>query len=535
MAEKSVRVDIVILTVLREEFAAVLRYLQRARSAPYVPESLNHYAWEIGEIPLHGTKQAYVVALGMLGQAGNISSALATQAALEQWRPTYLFFVGIAGGFPVDGITNGDIVISDMIYGYEYGKIDQGFHPRNNLIFSSDKALQNKAISYVDKDNSWREKLPVSADAYYPKVIKGNIASGDKVIDDPGNDFFAQVLRSFDRVHAVEMEGAGVASAIEQIKDRFFVRFLMIRGISDMPRVNHIGDVRGTQERDLWKQRATLAAAAFTVTYIAAGLPTPPGWRNYSEKRYNRSLIVVIVTLCVILIPLFTYLTANRTGALPANNQMPTALPTPTPDPALEQALHWKVIISDSFNGDSSSLPITRTVDQFADVQTSIVENRYQIRMNAFGETIAWALPHPTGVYTDFLACVDILKVAGPLDSSAAIMFRAIEIKHDETNAWFYGVRLVPDQQSYRIKGNVQNQNDFEHTDFISSHVIETHGTNRFCILATGSHFRYYINGAYVHENSGSELKAGKINLGLGIPRKGESIYQFDNLEIRAP
>jgi hypothetical protein len=62
------------------------------------------------------------------------------------------------------------------------------------------------------------------------------------------------------------------------------VSFLMVRGISDMPRPAGESEIRGTQERDAWKGRAAMAAARFTVSVIANGLPTPPAQEERPER-----------------------------------------------------------------------------------------------------------------------------------------------------------------------------------------------------------------------------------------------------------
>ena len=86
-----------------------------------------------------------------------------------------------------------------------------------------------------------------------PKVISCEIASGEKVVEDPTNEFFAQVLKMWPKVKAVEMEGAGIGSAIEQAQSlKIPVGFMIIRAISDLPRPEEEGDeTRGTEERDL--------------------------------------------------------------------------------------------------------------------------------------------------------------------------------------------------------------------------------------------------------------------------------------------
>ena len=68
-------------------------------------------------------------------------------------------------------------------------------------------------------------------------------------------------------VKAVEMEGAGIGSAIEHAQSQLSsVGFMVIRAISDLPRPEEEGNVaQGTKERDDWKPYASDVAAAFTI------------------------------------------------------------------------------------------------------------------------------------------------------------------------------------------------------------------------------------------------------------------------------
>lgn len=173
----------------------------------------------------------------------------------------------------------GDIVIADVIYGYEYGKIDKNFKPRAKWIYRTDQALLNSARASALSDG-WRGQIKAEPPGTCsPKVVGGEIASGDQVVDDPTYDFFAQVLKTWPTINAVEMEGAGVAAAIEQANSLgISTRFMMIRGISDLPRRDRKG--KGRKERDAWKDYASDVAAAFTVGWIANELPLPPSARN---------------------------------------------------------------------------------------------------------------------------------------------------------------------------------------------------------------------------------------------------------------
>ena len=271
-------VDVVILTVLPEEYSRVLAKLSGLGLPQDMGSDPNIYAWRFGEAFCPNHNGAYKVAVGMIGRAGDIQSALAAKDAISRWRPNYLIFSGIAGGLPDSGLKKGDVIIADCIYGYEYGKIEEKFKPRGNWTFKTDQGLLTGANAYALQE-SWRDYIEAKPpEEYEPKVISGEIASGEKVIDDPSNEFFKQVIKQWPKVKAVEMEGAGIGSAIEQAQSlKVPVGFMVIRAISDLPRPEEDGDkTRGTEERDAWKTYASDVAAAFTIGWIGDGLPLPP-------------------------------------------------------------------------------------------------------------------------------------------------------------------------------------------------------------------------------------------------------------------
>ena len=275
-------VDVVILTVLPEEYSRVLAKLSGHSLPQDMGSDPNIYTWRFGEANCTNHSGAYKVAVGMIGRAGDIQSALAAKEAISRWRPNYLIFSGIAGGLPDSALKKGDVIIADCIYGYEYGKIEENFKPRGNWTFKTDQGLLTGAIAYACQE-SWRDRINAKPpEKCEPKVISGEIASGEKVIDDPTNEFFKQVIKQWPKVKAVEMEGAGIGSAIEQAQSlKIPVGFMVIRAISDLPRSEEEGDkTRGTEERDAWKAYASDAAAAFTIGWIADGLPLPPSAGN---------------------------------------------------------------------------------------------------------------------------------------------------------------------------------------------------------------------------------------------------------------
>lgn len=296
-------VDIVIITILQEEYEAVRQRLKNVRRDPGTEEQPNLYAWMRGEIErVEGG--SYRVVLAMAGSPGTTSGSLATSRTIARWRPRYVLLVGIAGGMKREGLSLGDVVVSSLIRAYEYGKIQEGrFEPRPDFQYPVDGSLHRTALSL--KVAPWQKGLgrrPAGATGR-SKVLAGPIASGDKVVDDVSSDFFAAVAKSFPKLLAVEMEGAGAAAAIDAAQEEGrSVGFLMIRGISDMPpaassRQQASGRNKlkkssgGTEVRDSWKVYAANAAAHFAVYVVARGWPVPPlsgvdaqDWESVSKR-----------------------------------------------------------------------------------------------------------------------------------------------------------------------------------------------------------------------------------------------------------
>lgn len=288
-------VDLVILTVLPEEYDAVCQRLDNSRPAPNAPGITNLYAWEIGEIRNADTGEEYIVAVGMIGRAGTSDSALATQNAIKLWRPRYVLFVGIAGG--LKGVEKGDVVVANIVHGYEYGKLEaQEFKPRTDWTYPADMALVNNATAFSNRNSDWIYNInstPPDGDQRKTSVIIGEVASGDKVIDDPSTKFFKKILEVWPKLKAVEMEGAGVGKAIQQAQSEGIpIGFLIIRGISDLPRPEQEGGVRGTEERDSWKRYASEVAAIFTVSFIANRLPVRPAEKETKTQIAQHETLV---------------------------------------------------------------------------------------------------------------------------------------------------------------------------------------------------------------------------------------------------
>jgi nucleoside phosphorylase/energy-coupling factor transporter ATP-binding protein EcfA2 len=263
------KIDILILTAKREEFDSVYRRLVDQKR-PNI--SSNTYNWIIGK--LQSEKGDFRVVLGIIADQGNKLSEQAVNDASQFWDFRYVIFIGIAGGMPVDDLKKGNVVISNAVFSYERGKgIFGRYTLRNDNITPPDEALVNLATTFtVNQD--WIKDIRISPPVKSePNALMGTIASGEKLMDSPKWPFFQEVMRHAEaigiKVLAFEMEAAGVATAIRHLQAKGKgIGYLIIRGISDIPRERDHAVSSATEERDNWTEFATDCAASFAMNFI---------------------------------------------------------------------------------------------------------------------------------------------------------------------------------------------------------------------------------------------------------------------------
>lgn len=269
-----VTADLVVLTVLPEEYEAVRSCLRESVLLRGTHEHPNTCAWRLGMIDASHYGAPFKVAVGM-GTPTTTFGALAASQAIRLFDPRHIAFVGVAGGFDRDGQRHRDVVVSSVVTAYEYGKVDTGgFAPRGNFTYRCNEALVRAAAAMAATGAQWwrEDENPAGP----PRVRTGMIASGDKVIDDPDEAFFVAVREMWPKLLAIEMEGAGVAAAVHEVQSQRAVGFILVRGISDMPHSKAPGAPASTQERDTWKVAASRNAARFLAHLVATAWPIPP-------------------------------------------------------------------------------------------------------------------------------------------------------------------------------------------------------------------------------------------------------------------
>jgi nucleoside phosphorylase len=276
-AETDPEVDVAFVTILQQEYEAVLRLLTRVHRAAATPHRENRYQWMFGEIVPIAAGRPYRVVVGLSGQPGTHVGLEITRDAIETFRPRYVLLVGIAGG--IGEARRGDVVVADRIYGYEYGKLHDMFRPRLHWTHPTDTAVTTAAHAMSTIHDDWhRDRVRNRPDrSWAPRIHVGPVASGNKVVDNLSHHSFKSVLDLWPDLIAVEMEGLGAAEAIRDARERHHVvNFAMVRGISDTPLSRPTSLSRQSMERSEGKILASDVAAVLAVEMIRRTWPQAP-------------------------------------------------------------------------------------------------------------------------------------------------------------------------------------------------------------------------------------------------------------------
>lgn len=234
---------VVVLTALDLEYKAVRAHLDDI-------ETHRHGAgtrYESGTI--RGTSCR--VTLGLTG-VGNHSSAVIAERAIQEFAPSAVLFVGVAGSlWPKPGL--GDVVVAERVYAYHGGTSeDDGLKSRPRA-WEAPHAVSQIA-HHLERSGSWSDRLPAGSGS--PEVRFGAIAAGEIVQNSTISREAEWIRDHYNDAIAIEMEAAGVAHAGHLNSAAVGI----VRGISDMADGTKTGD--GDIE---WQPRAAANAAAFAV------------------------------------------------------------------------------------------------------------------------------------------------------------------------------------------------------------------------------------------------------------------------------
>ena len=239
-------------------------------------------------------------ALARLSARTNVKTASEINYWVGEFRPEVFLLVGTAGGVCRPsyqdggwiGPSRGDVLISEYVHYGDYMRVvDSGRLPRYLRIDQPADDLCSEA-GVVLADESWLSFLGSrwrSAGLPSPKAHEVEIVAGEQVLDDPLDAVQQYLMEHFDRAGAVEMESAGLGSALHSLRidATYAPRYLVVRGCSDRVwargrlRALTLDDIEAartwdgissnesTAERDTWSPLAVEAASAFALALVA--------------------------------------------------------------------------------------------------------------------------------------------------------------------------------------------------------------------------------------------------------------------------
>ncbi|MET7736363.1 hypothetical protein ABZT02_34120 [Streptomyces sp. NPDC005402] len=212
---------------------------------------------------------------------GNLMVGDPTKDLIERMQPELIVFCGIAGGINGrEGISVGDLVVPPYIHYCSFAKLSK--HGRQTRFVPYDHPsirLHKYHAAHLGYD--WKErnrKNPVGGKQFRgSKVLTdSSIVAGDKVYGDPTSEEQRWVVKTFDDAVAIDMESAGVCTAVAASRDNpsYNPRLLVVRCISDM--INSKGN---NTERKVNKEATAEIASAFVHELVNEFLEDEPDTR----------------------------------------------------------------------------------------------------------------------------------------------------------------------------------------------------------------------------------------------------------------
>jgi nucleoside phosphorylase len=246
---------IVILTALQREYKAVRRHLTDLGRHCHPAGTL----FEVGVLAGHPDRR---VALAVVGE-GNAPAATITERAINEFQPSAVLFVGIAGGLR-EWLELGDVVVATRVYGYHGGHSDDKAFRARPRAWDIAHELDQVA-RHVDRADTWR-----SAISSTPAVHFSPVAAGEVLLDSTKSSIARHLRDHYNDAIAIEMESAGVALASHL---NLSTPTVTIRGISD-----HASGAKEFTDRSGAPDLAATTAAAFAAAVVAE-LDSPPSPR----------------------------------------------------------------------------------------------------------------------------------------------------------------------------------------------------------------------------------------------------------------
>ncbi|WP_165227599.1 5'-methylthioadenosine/S-adenosylhomocysteine nucleosidase family protein [Aquisphaera insulae] len=211
------QIDLILFTVTDIELHAALRLVEPLPRRKFVQKGFvqqeTYYLGRLGTCNMAVTKCR-------MGSVGSGSAELATQHAIQIWRPRAIIMAGIAFGKEPAKQRIADVLVASEIIPYEPQRVGEALTIRRGAVVPASTTLLNR----FDNVPHWSFSRPDRSPS--GKVV-GPVLSGEKLVDDLA--FKSSLFNAHPTAIGGEMEGAGLAAAAH----RHGVPWIMAKGICD--------------------------------------------------------------------------------------------------------------------------------------------------------------------------------------------------------------------------------------------------------------------------------------------------------------
>ena len=207
----------------------------------------------------------------MVGKGNNAAAVLA-ERAIDEFQPTALLFVGIAGALR-GHLALGDVVVASHVYAYHGATSDNDGMKARPRVWEIPHETEQIA-RHVARTAEWARGLDPR-----PTVRFGPIAAGEVAQYSATGSNATWLDSHYNDALAIEMEGAGVAQAAHFNHN---LPVAVIRGISDFA-----DNTKTTTDAAGWQAKAVTNAAAFALA-LADALTTEADTNRHSPTNPAR-------------------------------------------------------------------------------------------------------------------------------------------------------------------------------------------------------------------------------------------------------
>lgn len=236
-----------------------------------------------------------------------------------------------------------------------------------------------------------------------------------------------------------------------------------------------------------------IGVAACLILVIVLGAVVGLGWLVYSQMQ-----------------------TDNATATAQAN----VTLPPPG----------WSSSLDDQFSSNQHDWLVGTFDDDYGEADLAVDGGGYKWTVKpATDEGVFWwEYPAFDRDLDDFYLSVDGRLLNGDIyEADYGLVFRMV----DENNFYFFAV-----SEDQYMKIELLKDNEWlTLLDWAETPSIQPGEANRLAVLTEGIHYKFFVNGALVHELDDDQLSGGSVALGADVWDVAGASFEFDNFQVYEP